>query len=424
MTNYIILFLCLIVILAYFFDITSRYSRIPSVILLMILGVIIRILVENTGLSIPDIKPILPVIGTLGLILIVLEASLDITLEKKKIRIISRSVLAAIILFFLFVAVLSAAMVLLGHNLYESLLNIIPLGIISSAVAISSAGSLDSDQKEFVVYESSISDIIGILVFDFILLNHGSIGSGIVHFIFSGLLTLILAIAVTSLLGMLLNKITYHVNYVIILTAVILAYVLAKLSHLPALFLILVFGLALSNYRLVENSFVKRVVNFEKFRTDLDSFRKIMRELTFLVRSFFFIMFGYYTHVDALLDPSNILLALVITAVIFSFRWAYFVMILRMKVVPLALFAPRGLITILLFLSVPAASRISFINEEVVTLVILLSIIVLIAGNMLYRKKLEIPLPTDPEAIHEEISGQMNFDDPFSSNSEDAVKNP
>ncbi len=300
-------------------------------------------------------------------------------------------------------------MVLFGHSLYDSLLNIIPLGIISSAVAISSAGSLDSSQKEFVVYESSFSDIIGILVFDFILLNHDSIGFGIVHFIFAGLLTVILAIVVTSLLGMLLNKITYHVNYVIILTAVVLAYVLAKLSHLPALFLILVFGLALSNYRLVEHTFVNRVVNFEKFRSDLESFRKIMSELTFLVRSFFFIMFGYYTHVNALLDPQNILLALVITAGIFSVRWAYFALVLRMKGIPLALFAPRGLITILLFLSIPAASRIPIVNEEVVTLVILLSIIVLMAGNMFYKKSLAEPETSDHQTVPDKISENQDF---------------
>ncbi len=104
MANYIILFLCLIIILAYFFDVTSKYSKIPSVILLIILGIVTRILVENTGLGIPDIEPILPVIGTLGLILIVLEASLDIKLDKKKIRLITRSVFSAIVLFVFFVA--------------------------------------------------------------------------------------------------------------------------------------------------------------------------------------------------------------------------------------------------------------------------------------------------------------------------------
>jgi hypothetical protein len=41
MTNYIILVLCLLIMLAYLFDITSRYSKIPGVILLIGLGIII-----------------------------------------------------------------------------------------------------------------------------------------------------------------------------------------------------------------------------------------------------------------------------------------------------------------------------------------------------------------------------------------------
>lgn len=39
MTNYIILILCVIILLSYLFDITSRYSRIPGVMLLIGLGI-------------------------------------------------------------------------------------------------------------------------------------------------------------------------------------------------------------------------------------------------------------------------------------------------------------------------------------------------------------------------------------------------
>lgn len=56
-----------------------------------------------------------------------------------------------------------------------------------------------------------------------------------------------------------------------------------------------------------------------------------------------------------------------------------------MKPIPLVLFAPRGLITILLFISIPASSRIFLINEEVITLVILLTILVMTVGNMVVR---------------------------------------
>jgi len=58
-----------------------------------------------------------------------------------------------------------------------------------------------------------------------------------------------------------------------------------------------------------------------------------------------------------------------------------------MPLVPLLFFSPRGLITILLFLSIPLVSRIPLISEEVVTLVILLTMFLLIIGNMIHKKK-------------------------------------
>jgi cell volume regulation protein A len=273
----------------------------------------------------------------------------------------------------------------LGYNLIDSIINAIPLGIISSAVAISSSRSLGPEHQEFIVYESSFSDIVGILVFDFITLHQNSIGIGLFNFAFSGIITIIIAIAITSFLAMLLHKISYHVNYVIIMTAVVMAYVLAKLSHLPALFLVLVFGLTLSNYRLVEHSVVSRFVDFEKFRSDLDSFKKIVGELTFIVRSFFFIMFGYFAKIEGLLDLKNIMIAIIITTGIFLIRWIYFNLVLRLPILPLVFFAPRGLITILLFISIPEASKLNLLSEEVTTLIILMTIIIMMGGNILYK---------------------------------------
>ena len=386
MTNYIILALCVLVVLSYIFDITSKYSKIPGVILLIGLGIGIQVLVDTIGFRMPNMKPILPVIGTLGLILIVLEASLDISIEKNKIRLITRSISSAIILFAIFVAILSLVMVkYFNYSLIDSIINAVPLGIISSAVAISSSNSLGPDHQEFIVYESSFSDIVGILVFDFIVLHQTSIGIGIINFAFSGIITVIIAIAITSFLAILLHKISYHINYVIIMTAVVMAYVLAKLSHLPALFLVLVFGLSLSNNRLVEHTVVKRFVDFEKFRSDLASFKKIVGELTFIVRSFFFIMFGYYAKIDGLLDFRNIMTALIITTGIFLLRWIYFKLVMRMPIIPLGFFAPRGLITILLFISIPEASKLNLISEEVTTLIILMTIVIMMGGNMLYK---------------------------------------
>jgi hypothetical protein len=177
------------------------------------------------------------------------------------------------------------------------------------------------------------------------------------------------------------------------MTSVVLVYILAKISHLPALLLVLTFGLVLSNSRLLEFEPVKRFIDFPKFRTDVEAFKKILTELTFLVRSLFFILFGYYTTIEGILNWRNVGIATAITSIIFLLRMIFMKQVLRMKLVPLLFFTPRGLITVLLFLSIPAASRIPLITEEVITLVILFTIFVLVAGNFIYKDE-KVPLFT------------------------------
>jgi cell volume regulation protein A len=342
MTYYIILALCIIVILAYIFDITSKYSKIPGIILLIILGMGIQMISKTVSFEIPNLRPLLPVIGTLGLVMIIMEASLDLKLEIRKKSMIIKSISSALVLFILFSSGLSYILVyFFGYPVRDALLNSIPMGIISSSVAIPSSIFLPNDDKEFVVYESSFSDIFGIILFDFILTSQSNIGLGILNFALSTIITLVIAIITSSILAFLLFKIKYHVTYVIIMTSVVLMYMLAQLSHLPALLLVLTFGMVLTNNQFLEHTFVNKVFNFTKFRNDLESFKKILIELTFLVRSFFFIMFGYYTKIDGLLDYHNIITGLLITAGIFLLRMIFLKLVLKMPVVPLLFFSPR-----------------------------------------------------------------------------------
>ena len=395
MTNYIILALCVVVLLSYIFDISGRYSKIPGVILLILLGIVIQLIVSTVNLEIPNLRPVLPVIGTLGLIMIVLEASLDLKLEKRKKYLILKSISSAFILFAVFSAGLTFIMVeMLGHSFRDSLLNAIPLGIISSTVAITSAIHVKPDEKEFIIYESSFSDIIGIVLFDFILISQGSIGEGILDLGLKSLITIVIALFTTLILAILLHKITYHVNYVIIMTSVVLVYIVAKLYHLPALLLVLIFGMVLSNNHFLENGVVKKLVDFTKFRSDIKSFKVILTEFTFLVRSLFFIIFGFYANIEGLFDRQNLFTAAAITGAIFFIRILFFRMVINTKLFPLVYFAPRGLITILLFLSIPEVSRINIVNEEVITLVILFSIFILMIGNM-FSEKDKMPASID-----------------------------
>lgn len=92
------------ILLAYFFDITAKYSKIPGVLMLILTGIGINHLAGYFSIYIPEIAKMLPVMGTLGLILIVLEGSMDLTLCREKSRLIANSLSSAVMLILIFVA--------------------------------------------------------------------------------------------------------------------------------------------------------------------------------------------------------------------------------------------------------------------------------------------------------------------------------
>jgi len=394
MTYYILIALCVIVIFSYTFELSAKYTKIPGVLLLILTGILIRELATNFEINIPDLSGMLPTIGTLGLILIVLEGSLDLTIDSGKKKLIGYSISSALFLFVAFVGIFTLVFIYVyNFPLKQSLVNSIPIGIISSAVAIPSASGLKKLDKEFVTYESSFSDIIGILAFDFILVNHLSIGRGLLGFIFQVIITILVSVIASSALAFILHKISHHVKYVIITAVIVLIYSLAKLVHMPSLLVVLIFGLVMNNNHLFINRFSQDYINFEGFNVELVSFKHITGELTFLIRSFFFIMFGYYTNISELLDVYSLVFALIISVGIFLLRAIFFKAAIRMPLNPLVFFAPRGLITILLFLSIPEEIRIPFMSQGLVTQIIFITILMMTFGNVFLGKvgiKLEV----------------------------------
>ena len=95
--HYIIIF-SLTIIISYFFNIYAKKTGIPSVLMLIGLGVLINYVLSSfIGAEKPNLFPILKVIGVFGLILIVLEAALDLSLVKEKISLIIKSTLVALL---------------------------------------------------------------------------------------------------------------------------------------------------------------------------------------------------------------------------------------------------------------------------------------------------------------------------------------
>ena len=380
MANTIIITLCILVLAAYIFDLTASKTRIPSVILLLFLGWILRRVTSYFHLHIPDLSIVLPILGTVGLILIVLEGSLELELNKSKSPLISKSFVTALVPMLALAFGMAYIFHISDNNSFRAdLLNAIPLCLISSAIAIPSAGGLSRFNREFVIYESSFSDIIGVLLFNFVALN-SSYGISTFLQVFMEFLIIMVTSLITTLgLVSLLNRIEHHIKYVPIVLIIILIYSISKIFHLPGLIFVLIFGMFLRNLETL-----KRIPWIERFNTsgtgeEVNKLKDLVVEGAFLIRTMFFLLFGYLIETKELLNPDTLLWSVGITAGIFVLR-AIQLKIFKLPFSPLLFMAPRGLITILLILSIAPEDTIPLVNNSLIIQVIIFTALVMMSG--------------------------------------------
>ncbi|HTB51379.1 MAG TPA: hypothetical protein VK718_01290 [Ferruginibacter sp.] len=391
MTGPIIVTLCILLLIAYLFDLTSSKTKIPSVILLLLLGWIVRQISGLLKIQIPDLTPLLPILGTIGLILIVLEGALELELNKSKTTLIKKSFIVS------FVPMVSVAF-LIGYIFHHfehlgfrnCLANVIPLCVISSAIAIPTVKNFTASNREFVIYESSFSDILGVVFFNFIVFNTSF---GFHSFAFFGLqLVLVTAISFIATIGLslLLNKIDHHIKFAPIVLLVILIYEVSKEYNLPALIFILSFGIFLGNVKeLKQFRWIERL-RPDELSKEVGRFKELIIEATFITRAGFFLLFGYLIETSEIINTKTLIWAIAIVAAIFIIR-ALILWLVKMPVIPLLFIAPRGLITILLFLSIPAAEKIILVNRSLVIQVIILTVLVMMFGMMSIKKTADAP---------------------------------
>ena len=175
---HLIIIFSVTIIVSYFFTLYAKKTGVPAVLLLIFLGIIINYSLRFSGFTKPDLLPVLGVLGVVGLILIVLEAALDLELVKDKIALILKSFLIALI-GLVATSYLSALCLtfLMGVELTSALLCTIPLSILGSAVILPSVDDVEKEKREFIIYESTFSDIIGIVAFYTVLTIAGSSSS-------------------------------------------------------------------------------------------------------------------------------------------------------------------------------------------------------------------------------------------------------
>lgn len=391
MTSAIIITICTLLLIAYIFDLTSSKTRIPSVILLLVLGWGVRQLSVALNIKIPDLTNLLPIFGTIGLILIVLEGSLELELNRSKASIIKKSIIASLlpILVMSFLLAFAFQYFLTGLSLRDALTNAVPFCVISSSIAIPSAKYLTTVNREFITYESSLSDIFGVIIFNFVALTELNKS----HTVAESGLQLLIMIAVSFLatlaLAFLLSKINHHIKFMPIVLLVLLIYAIAKLYHLPALIFILIFGLFLGNLDELKRFRWINKLKPNELNVEVHKFKELITEGTFLIRTVFFLLFGYLIETSEVLNADTFLWSVVIVAAALAIRAIQF-KIFKIPMLPMLFIAPRGLINILLFLSIVPAQNIPLVNKSLTLQVVLLSVLLMMTGLMVTGKKKEL----------------------------------
>jgi len=372
MTNTAILAASALLVFAYLVDAVGKRFRLPSVVLLILTGMALRHVLDGAGLHLRWVEPMVPIIGTLGLILIVLEGALDLTVNRAQRRLIAVSSAAALAGFVAALAIFAAMFrIALDFDLPVAVLAAIPFAVISSAVAIPSAAGLSDDAREFVIYESSLSDIIGVLVFYAWLGADGSVLLFARDLVGGGVLSLIAATIAALALFYLVNKLDGHVRFLPLLAGLVLLYALGKEVYLSPLILVLGCGLLLNNPHLLERTTYLKTLHTEGYDQTLAEFKGLVAELTFAVKSFFFVLLGYWTETSHMAEPGAWVLAAAIVVTIYASRFAILALLAQPERGRLAWIAPRGLITVLLFITAALTGKLDTFPFGTVMLVVL-----------------------------------------------------
>ena len=127
-----------------------------------------------------------------------------------------------------------------------------PFAVISSAVAIPSATGLPAASREFVIYESSFSDIVGVLVFYAALSSAGDLGAFALELFGGGAVSVVVALAASIALYVLINRIEGHVRFLPLLAGLVCLYAVGKALYLSPLIFVLVAGLVIGNPHLLD----------------------------------------------------------------------------------------------------------------------------------------------------------------------------
>lgn len=379
----IIIIFSALIVCSYFFTQMSKWTKIPSVIFLIATGVALQYVVKFLGINIPNLSQPLSLLGVVGLMMIVLEGALDIKLHRNKLRTILAAFATSVLILGATNSLIAGVLLFFSDStelFSEAFLHAIPLSVVSSAIVIPSVHTLIPAKKEFMVLEATLSDIFGIMLFEFWVIEP-KMGQTITEAISINVsISVVVSIILSYLLVYVFHKIKTEIKFFLFLAILALLFSIGEYLHYSALMIILIFGVILNNTHVFFRGFLNRIINKEQIKEIRHEFVLITNETSFLIRTFFFVVFGLTMQLEGLLDFQSIAIAVAVMAVIYFTRILNLKVFIRSTIFPQMLIAPRGLVTILLFNKIAEHFNVQPFNEGVLALVIIGTNLIMMMG--------------------------------------------
>ena len=340
-----------------------KRTRVPDVIVLMVTGLILGPLLGMVSGS--EFQPITHALGTLAVILILFEGGLELELHAM-LRHFTGSLLLSFLAYAFSLVTITMVMRWSMHiPLTEALIVGAVLGCTSSSITLPVLQQIEASTPARVtmILDASLSDTFAILTVGILLdLGHsnGPIATRFVgQLLFVGFISFLLAVVVGFAWSYLLPKVPDPRFWnPLTLAVVLLLYAAAEHVHVSGLITVFFFGIFLANIRRTELEVVRDSLGLEfageEHHTQVLTFHA---ELSFLVRTFFFVLLGavvefrelihYLPQVVGVLGAVILARALAVRASSWSWRGLH-----TLERELILWIMPRGLITVVLALQV------------------------------------------------------------------------
>ncbi|TYP98926.1 sodium/proton antiporter (CPA1 family) [Tenacibaculum adriaticum] len=411
-TSYnLIILISTIIIISFLFDKIAKKTNIPSVLMLIGLGVVLQYALKFLNVDSVDLFPVLKMLGIVGLIMIVLEGALELELKKEKIIPILKAFGVA------FIGLLSVTwaianildLSITGMSSQAAWLYATPLAILSSAIVIPSVAGLSEEKKEFHIYESTFSDILGIIQFYF-LLEQFNPEKEVTLIGYSGsiIFTVIISLILSYIIILVFQNIERKAKLFLLVAVLLLLYAIGKKMHLSSLIIILIFGLVIANTKLFFRGFLKEYIKKDQIKELYHELHFITAEAAFVVRTLFFVVFGITIVLSSLVKLKVVLVSVLILAIIFLFRYARLRLFFGKNITPQLWIAPRGLITVLLFYGIPETFLVPDFEPGILLFVILSTGIIMSFGLINNKPAIE-----DTEEVYDITEDYDDYSEDF-----------